>query len=187
MKRVEKSRYFLAIIPPVEISARVLEIKTYFRDHFNCKAPLRSPAHITLHMPFMFKETREAELVSKLKSLATNHTGFDLKLDGFGAFVPRTIYISVEPNATLISFQKTLAQFAKRELKLFNTNYKDQGYHPHITVAFRDLKKAQFPQAWDEFRDREFKAEFKVSSFWLLKHDGKEWQPQSEFTFGQGS
>lgn len=183
MKSAEKNRYFLAIIPPLPIREKVMEVKAYFRDHFNCKAPLRSPAHITLHMPFTFKEGKEAELVEKLKNMVDSQQTFDLTLNGFGAFAPRTIYVTVEDSAPLISFQKDLTQFAKRELGLFNTNYKDQGYHPHITVAFRDLKKALFPQTWSEFKDQEFSATFEVSSFWLLKHDGKNWQPHTEFSF----
>lgn len=164
-----------------------MEIKTYFRDHFNCKAPLRSPAHITLHMPFLFRERKEEELIRKLNDAVTDQPQFEVALDGFGAFAPRTIYIAVEQNEQLTSFQKGLTQFAKRELGLFNTNYKDLGYHPHITVAFRDLKKALFPAAWAEFQQRKFSAIFEVSSFWLLKHDGKNWQLQSEFTFGRSS
>ncbi|GAB5524686.1 MAG: 2'-5' RNA ligase family protein [Roseivirga sp.] len=179
----ESSRYFLAIIPPVIISDRVKGIKKYFLDHYNCKAPLRSPAHITLHMPFLFKEKKEEELVRKLNDGAIDQLSFELALDGFGAFVPRTIYIAVKQNEQLLSFQKGLTQFTKRELELFNTNYKDQGYHPHVTVAFRDLKKALFPAAWAEFQQRKFSAGFEVSSFWLLKHDGKEWQLHTEFPF----
>lgn len=181
----ESSRYFLAIIPPVNISERVLEIKTHFRDHYNCKAPLRSPAHITLHMPFTFKEKKEGELVSKLRNAVTHQPDFKVVLDDFGAFAPRTIYIAVKENEQLMHFQRELTQLAKRELGLFNTNYKDQGYHPHITVAFRDLKKALFPDAWAEFQERKFSADFEVSSYWLLKHNGKEWQLHVEFPFGQ--
>lgn len=187
MKSAEKGRYFLAIVPSPPLQDRVMKVKTYFRDQFNCKAPLRSPAHITLHMPFIFKETKEAELVEKLGNTVINQPPFDLELNGFGAFAPRTIYIAVEDSAQLMSFQKELTQFTKRELGLFNTNYKDQGYHPHVTVAFRDLKKALFAEAWDQFRDRELSHTFKVSSFWLLKHDGKEWHLHTEFPFSQPS
>lgn len=177
------SRYFLAVIPPAPIAERVMEIKTYFRDQYNCKAPLRSPAHITLHMPFLFKASKEVELLEKLKSAALSWSGFEIVLDGFGAFEPRTIFIGVEKNEVLMSFQKDLSVFTRRELGLFNTNYKDHGYHPHMTVAFRDLKKSLFPKAWGEFREREFQANFEVSSFWLLKHDGKIWHAHTECPF----
>lgn len=177
------SRYFLAIIPPVPISERVMEIKTFFRDQYNCKAPLRSPAHITLHMPFLFKTGKEAELQTKLKEVALSCPGFKIRLNGFGAFEPRTIFIEVEKNEALMSFQRDLSAFNRRQLGLFNTNYKDHGYHPHMTVAFRDLKKSLFPQAWSEFREREFEASFEVSSFWLLKHNGKVWQAHTECPF----
>lgn len=158
-----------------------MAIKEYFRDQYNCKAPLRSPAHITLHMPVVLKVTKEKLLVEKLSAFAADKAAFDLQLDGFGAFAPRVIYTRVVPSDPLKVLQKALTDCMKRELGFFNADYKSRGYNPHITVAFRDLKKALFPAAWAEFEGKSFKAEFHVSSFWLLKHDGKVWQPYHEF------
>ena len=70
-------RYFLAIIPPTSLNEKILEIKTYFRDQYYCKAPLRSPGHITLHMPFIFKLKKENELVEKLRNVASGQSTFD--------------------------------------------------------------------------------------------------------------
>lgn len=177
------ARYFLAIIPPTTVLEEVRAIKKHFHDQYNCKAPLRSPAHITLHMPFTRKEKKEPKLLEKLSEFAVDQENFDLSLNGFSAFAPRTIYIAVDENPGLLAFQKGLIQCAKRELNIFSSDYKGRAYHAHMTVAFRDLKKALFPQAWSEFKGRPFTATFTVSSFWLLKHDGKEWQLHTEIPF----
>ncbi len=178
------SKYFLAIIPPEPIYSKVYEIKEYVRDRYNCKAPLRSPPHITLHMPFQWKTQKEKELINKLVQ-ATKEIEFAIDLTGFGAFPPRVIYVDLVPNDELLALQGRIVEFAKRELNLFNADRKDRPYRPHVTVAFRDLKKDQFEIAWDEFSCREFSASFRVNSFWLLKHDGKKWQLLHEFQFSE--
>ncbi|MFM7858912.1 MAG: 2'-5' RNA ligase family protein, partial [Flammeovirgaceae bacterium] len=62
-----------------------------------------------------------------------------------------------------------------------NANYKGQPFQPHVTIAFRDLRKPMFERAWEEFKHRNFKAEFTVDSIALLKHNGKHWNVIMEF------
>ena len=114
---------------------------------------------------------------------ATKFNVFNLALNGFAAFAPRTIYVKNEFSQLLISFQAELAGFCKRELNLFNATH-NRGYNPPITIAFRDLKKEVFPQAWTFFQQQEFSAKFEVDGFWLLKHDGKCWRAYKAFKFG---
>ena len=178
-----KERYFLAIIPPSPIYEQVMDIKTYFKEHYNCKAPLRSPAHITLQMPFLWSPKKESNLTDELANFAQTQQSFNLKLQGFNAFEPRVIYVDVVESQSLRKMQKALVRQLKSELGIFNADYKDRGFHPHMTVAFRDLKKPLFYQAWKEFKDKEFDASFAVNSFWLLLHDGRQWQPHQEFLF----
>lgn len=177
----EHSRYFLALIPPSPLHEKVMEIKAHFYDRYQCKAPLKSPAHITLHMPFLYKEKKEKHLIEKLKQFSGGQKELCIWLNGFGAFEPRNIFVAVQENTALHAFQKELAFFVKKELRLFNVNYKDKGYHAHMTVAFRDLKKALFPQAWAEFKDQVFTECFEAGCFWLLKHDGRQWHQHAEF------
>ncbi|OEK02659.1 hypothetical protein BFP97_14505 [Roseivirga sp. 4D4] len=180
MKAAE-SRYFLALIPPEPLQSEIQKVKEYFRDTYNSKGALRSPAHITLHMPFLWKEKKESKLINLLAQ-ATKEVKFELKLDGYGAFAPKTIFIKNQESQELIDFQKRLAGFAKRHMNLFNATH-NRGYHPHMTVAFRDLKKDDFAKAWNEFQDRSFNKVFEVNSFWLLKHDGSRWNAHKEFQF----
>lgn len=48
--------YFIALVLPSPLYEEVTRLKEYFRDRYNSKAALRSPPHITLHMPFKWKE-----------------------------------------------------------------------------------------------------------------------------------
>lgn len=174
-------RYFLAIIPPEPVASEVTAIKESFIEKYNSIAALKSPPHITLHMPFQWKGRKEERLFSVLAQ-TSSFKPFSVELDGFGAFPPRTIFIQPKACAELEAMNMELLQATKRQLNLFHAVHIG-GFHPHMTVAFRDLRKPMFYKAWKEFEEREFNASFEVNSFWLLKHNGKTWDAYKEFSF----
>lgn len=180
---MNKELYFIAIIPPSPVFEDAMELKNYFKKGYGSRASLNSPPHITLHMPFEWKEGKETFLTEGLSSFAQTQQSFELTLLNFGSFESRVIFIEVVKNDQLELFQKNLHRFCKKEFNLFNANYKEHAFHPHLTVAFRDLKKAEFVKAWDEFREKKFSATCRVNSIVLLKHDGSRWQIFSEFNF----
>jgi 2'-5' RNA ligase len=181
--RKTEKLYFIAIIPPEPVLGEVMELKHYFRDAYQSKASLNSPPHITLHMPFQWKEEKEAMLIKKIKACSKNFEAGEIQLSNFNAFPPRVIYIDVVKTAWLENMQKQLQRFCKTELNLFNANYKEHPYHPHITLAFRDLKKNAFRAAWEEFKNKRLEAVFKPGGITLLKHDGKVWKVLENFKF----
>lgn len=169
-------QYFLAIVPPSPVFEEALNLKHYFKEHYNTKASLNSPPHITLHMPFRWKEEKEHELEEKLRSFKAGVSAFTMQLRNFGSFPPRVIFIDVAPSPDLIALQNKLMKFCKLELNIFNADYKDQPFHPHLTLAFRDLKKSIYAEAWKEFSEKLYTAEFEVTSFAILKHNGRTWE-----------
>ncbi|HEY3402123.1 MAG TPA: 2'-5' RNA ligase family protein [Ohtaekwangia sp.] len=176
-------QYFIALIPPPPVYDDALRLKNYFRDQYNSKASLNSPPHITMHMPFRWKEAKENDLIESLRGFSLGRSSFKLQLLNFGAFAPRVIFIDVTPHEELARLSKELHRFCKRDLNLFNAAYKDQAFHPHLTLAFRDLKKPMFLKAWEEFQERKFSASFTVDKLVLLKHNGKVWDVFRQFDF----
>jgi 2'-5' RNA ligase len=175
------TQYFVAIVPPSPVYEEALNQKEYFKDQYQSKASLNSPPHITLHMPFRWKEEKESILVNRLEDFASGFRPFDIQLNNYDAFAPRVIFINVAKSPELDKLYLELKRFCKRELNLFNADYKDQPFHPHITLAFRDLKKANFEQAWQEFSQREYTRTFIVGRITLLKHNGKIWEAFKAF------
>lgn len=172
----DKQQYFVALIPPEPIRGQLQELKEHFRDVYGSKASLNSDPHITLHMPFKWRQDREERLLDTLKKLVQEYHPFEIKLNGFGSFPPRVIFTQVEESDPLIQLQAEVQQSFRRELKLMNANYRQRAFHPHITLAFRDLKKPAFASAWNEFEDKPYYADWLVDQLFLLKHDGKRWQ-----------
>lgn len=178
--KVEKL-YFVAIVPPSPIYEEAFEQKVYFKTKYNSKASLNSPPHITLHMPFKWVEKNEDEIVSHLTTFAHENSSVAVKLNGFSSFPPRVIFINVEITAELERLQKNLGRYFKRQLNLFNANYKELPFHPHLTLAFRDLKKPNYQKAWEEFVSKNYLATFLASKIALLKHSGSVWEIFQEF------
>jgi 2'-5' RNA ligase len=174
-------QYFIAVIPPSPVFDEALKLKHHFKERYNSKASLNSPPHITLHMPFRWKADKEEELIEKFKKFNPGVKPFKLQLSNFNSFPPRVIFIDVIVNVALKKLQKEITRFCKRSLDLFNADYKEQPFHPHITLAFRDLKKSMYAEAWREFQERKFCKEFIVDRYLLLKHNGKVWENFREF------
>jgi 2'-5' RNA ligase len=183
LKHPDTQRYFIAIVPPEPVYSEAAAFKAYFKDHFNSKASLNSPPHITLHMPFDWKESKENELLDKLSSFVKGYSPIPINLQNFGCFEPRVIFMNVNPSAELFNIQKELERFCKTSFQLFNAQYRDLPFHPHITLAFRDLKKTAFEQVWKEFAIKQYQREFIADRIALLRHDGKVWKVYTEFLF----
>lgn len=175
-------KYFIAIIPPEPVFSEVEKIKLEISQKYNNKSALRSPAHITLHMPFEIKEEKENQLIEKISGFRFSES-FTIELKNFSCFEPKVIFIDVVKKETLNDLQKQLVFHVKSNLNIFN-QYEDlRPYHPHLTIAFRDLKKTDFYLALEEYKNKSFSGAFQVNSFFLLKHTGKIWLKHKEFFF----
>jgi 2'-5' RNA ligase len=173
---MQTHRYLIAILPPEPIASDILTLKEYFRDKYNSKGSLNSPAHITMHMPFEWRADREGHLVDIFHEFTSTHVSFPIELSGFGSFPPRVIFINVVKNPSLNDNQEKLLRFCKTRLNLSNALYRDQPFHPHMTLAFRDLKKDRFAEAWKEFESKRYAAVFEYRQLSLLKYEGKFWR-----------
>jgi 2'-5' RNA ligase len=176
---LSKGVYFIAILPPENILREVHEFKCYARDHFNSSRALRSPAHVTLEPPYKWEDDRTGELIKKIEAFEAPISSFTMALRNFAAFPPRVIYVDVIQNQELLQLQTALKVYL-RTIVGIESDRPDRPFHPHMTVAFKDLRKTVFPKAWAYFKEEKYERTFAVKSFWLLRHDGQEWQPVRE-------
>jgi 2'-5' RNA ligase len=172
-------KYFIAIVLPSAILEEIESIKQKLYNLYNLKGALRSPAHITLHRPFEWREEKEEKLIETLKNFSFNKK-FSIDLKNFNFFEPRVIFVDVLTNETLLELHKELKSFAQTELKLFNEVNDLRGFDPHITIAFRDLKKPIFYDLKKEFENKEYSGSFNYSGFSLLKFE-KKWEVVHDF------
>ena len=174
--------YFIALIPPNPLKDEIQDLKLEVKKKFNSSHSLNAPPHITLLSPFRLEDENEDKLDSMLDVFAQAFEPFDVRFNNFSTFPPRVIFIDVEKNPSLMSIQEKLEEVARSNSELFNYNYDDRPYHPHLTLAFKDLTKKNFHKAWKEFQDRTYDASFKAETLYLLKHDGEKWEVINQFS-----
>lgn len=167
-------KYFIAIVPEGEIQGKATELKLQLKEKFGLKYALKSPAHITLKMPFVWDEAKENRLVSALDKFFKEQAGFRLTLRGIGSFGNRVIYVKVGKQPQLHRLQDELAQLCKTKLNL-TTELSDYAYHPHMTLAFKDLKGRLFKEYYDYLNSIGFKKSVLVKKVALLKRENGRW------------
>lgn len=166
--------YFIALVAPDEINENLLKWKHFMRDHFGCIVALKSPAHITLVAPFWMQPGLEHDLQNSIHAFSSEQKHFTVLLNNFSAFKPRVIYVDVVKNAAIDSLQNTFTEYLLLQNK-FPINKDNRPFHPHVTIATRDLYKKAFYEAWEIFNRKEYKAEWNINSISLLRHNKKNW------------
>ena len=176
-------RYFIATLPPEPVLSEIKAFKNDLLQSYKARIALRSPAHITLFPPFDRDETFEADLTEKLGLFAQSQSPFLIKLDGFGCFYPRVIFVKPHANELLNKLRISLLNYLKENLELVHERFEKQDFHPHLTIANRDLRGEDYDLAWQDFQNRTYQREFMVNSITLLKHDGQRWQVLQNLVF----
>lgn len=165
--------YYVAIVCPADIDKNVLAFKHWMRDHFGSAAALKSPAHITLIPPFWIEENNEEAFIKTVTDFEGTAPPVTVTLNGFSHFGKKTLFVNVEENPALSALkEKVEDHFIQSWGNLIKKD--ERPFHPHVTIATRDVKPSDFVKAWEHFSNKEFKAAFDVNAISLLKlHPGK--------------
>lgn len=176
--------FFVALIPPVSIQDEVTAFKKQAAADFGAAHALRSPPHITLIPPFFFPEEKRKDLDRALRGFAAARAVFEVGLKNFSAFPPRVIFVAVQEDPALSACQRDLAQYLETTLALPVTD--SRPYHPHMTVAFKDLDRKRFPEAWRYFSRQTYERQFQADRLVLLQLVQGFWKGVGEFYLKMG-
>ena len=182
MKVIRK--YFLALVPPPEILQRAHQIKLLIQEQFGIKYALKSPPHVTLKMPFNYNEAKESVLEAKLGDFLKGQKPLELTISGVGTFGQRVIFLGIEKTPELIELQSSLKVFCKRKLNLVD-ELSDRNYHPHLTVAFKDIKPTHFLEVLDLVEKKNISTSWLVKNLTLLKRVDHQWAEYNTFPFSE--
>lgn len=169
------SMYYIAVLCPGELDKKITEFKLWVRDHFGCVVALKSPAHITLVPPFWMKNEWEQRLIITTNEFKLPPGNNIISLDGFSYFGRRVIFINVLENYWLNEI-KSKAETYFNELFPEFIKEDDRPFHPHITVANRDIKPSAFDKIWNYFSNKDFEGEFKADKLSLLRLAKGSWE-----------
>ncbi|HZH64310.1 MAG TPA: 2'-5' RNA ligase family protein [Flavisolibacter sp.] len=174
--------YFTAIVLPQHLDEKIFLYKKWMQEKYNCKVGLKSPAHITISPPFWMDESKEQALIHDVEKMCAETVAFDVTTNNFSAFAQRTLFIAVEENQKLKDFKQRSDAFFRNSS--YGMKSETRPFHPHITIATRDLHKKDFLEAWDYFKNKIFREDFLATGLSLLKHNGKVWEVAYMAKFG---
>lgn len=172
---MSKQLYYIAIVCPPAVDGEIHAHKVYMRDHFGCKAALKSPAHITLVPSFLMEKRLEDDLVETLSAFQPAVEPLDLELRGFDHFGSAVIFVPVV-NSEGLSLLKTALEEHLTAHPALGIRQDSKAFYAHVTIANRDLSETDFPAAWEHFGPLPYEASFQASSFSLLQLDGAHWE-----------
>lgn len=177
----ESSLYFLAIMIPEPYSAAITRIKENIRDEYGCSHALKTVPHITLIAPFSSNDAAVKNWCESVSSKFQNHQALSFRLHDFDHFRKDVLFIRVKTDDEVLAFQRKLQ--AEYELFFNKKNLPYNEWHPHVTIAHRDMDETTFHDLWQKFRNRKYHAEFDTIECVLLKRAGQQWKPFLKCTF----
>jgi 2'-5' RNA ligase len=172
MKNKGKRLYFVALVLPEPYQSEITELKHLAADLFGSSHALNSPAHITLIPPFFATEEEIENFGDKLQSFLQDKKIPGIHIQGAGHFGKRVIYANIKRNPALEKLQKDIFGLFRRFFPGIN---KSNRFHPHITIAFRDLDEDVFPEAWAYFSSMDIEGETHFDSIDILIHKQRKW------------
>lgn len=173
--------YFVAIVPTNPVQQEIMQFKEDAKNMFLSSRSLNSPAHITVIPPFNLALSEESKLASDISSSLGKIRDIYIELNGFGHFGNKVIYVNVAENQFITDINKKL----KKGLEVYLSAEKNQNtkFHPHITVAFKDLMPEIFKTAWNYFSEIDYQRVCNIDSIELLRHENRMWKIVQSFKF----
>jgi 2'-5' RNA ligase len=173
--------FFIALLPDEKVRREITGFKKDCARLFQARHALTSPPHITLIPPFLLRQQQLDKLGDALGDFAASQAPFSVYLQDFDAFPPRVIYVGVLPNDHLTALQLALEKYLETSFGL--KKERPRGFHPHVTIAHRDLDRRQFQPAWEHFSNIEYRRTFLADSIALLEHARGRWEVCGEYAF----
>ncbi len=171
---MNKKLYFLAIIPPDEISAELTSFKKEAKNLYSSSHALNSPPHVTLVPPFWMGHILEAKLRKSIQELNMNKLEFEVHLNGFNYFEPNVLFVNIEESNSLLKCHESAKQCV--EIIIEEPIKMNHPFHPHITVAFKDLSPALLKDAFLHFKEKAFYSQFAFENIRLLSYNDNAWE-----------
>jgi 2'-5' RNA ligase len=175
--------YYAALVLPPELNAQILPMKEWMRERFGCTVGLKSPAHITLLPPFWMQPSLEGDFRDEMDAFAAMRFSFDICTRNFSAFRPRTLFIDVIVDEHLKNLKLACDAWFRQHTQ-YGTKHETRPFHPHITIATRDLPKSSFAEAWSHFEKKTFRECWRADAVSILKHNGRGWDVWHQAAIG---
>ena len=169
----DHSLFFFAIPLPEQLKSEIQVITEEISEKYQTRKALNSEPHITIIPPFWYPNTKTDTLKNVITHVSKFTWDFPIELDGYNTFPRNVLFIEVLMSEDLQLCHDQTYNCLPRDLFYKIKRY--PSYHPHITIAFKDIGNNEFAEAKREYLPLEFSRIFNFESIALYKHNGRSW------------
>ncbi len=174
----------IAIVPPDPLFTTIRKEQEYIAETWGPLHALRTPPHITIIPPMALSSAETGFLYGMAEAIAGSVTPFDILLQGYGAFKPRVIFIEPAKADGLQLLHDIWRQALMTRMPHVLEKYPDRPFHPHVTLAHKDVKGSQFAKAYEHYAKQTFHASFTADHFHILQHAEEGWIIEKGYRLG---
>ena len=167
---VSSQEYLLVINPDTNISTDIRYFKNKVWELVSDYPGLYAPPHISIYNFLGFQQKEDA-IIEALCNVSKSVKSAFIHLENFHCFEGSgTIYLTPKPKNYFSMLLRALyptifnCNGINRQSKIYSST------EPHITIA-RNLRKEQFVQAWDYFKEKSYQSCFVAESLVLLRKE----------------
>lgn len=181
----DKQLKLIAIVLPEPLFSLVREEQNFIAKTWGCRQALRVPPHVTIIPPLSVKEKEVKELESIAKEVAGHRKPFSMKITGYDTFSPRVIFLKPNFPYELGLLYTNLRDAIIPKIPQALNRYPDESFHPHITLAYRDLTPDQFKEMWRHYKNKKAKYTIDINQISILVNTEDGWVIESSYELGK--
>jgi 2'-5' RNA ligase len=165
---------YFSLVCPESVGRDIRGFQQWLFLRHGARAAMKSPAHITLIPPFWWPTANLDALSAHAAAFRFAPPTLKVRLEGFGHFGKRVLFVRIEDQPELQALQEA---FNGHMQLLAGGNMKadDRPFHPHVTIATRDMTPAAFREAWEHFSRMDYRAAMDLDTISLMLHSSGAW------------
>lgn len=171
-----RQTHFIGVLLPDDLTCVVEECRRYMNRTYGCRSGHATPVHVTLVPPFALpRDYTTEDVVEALLRGVPQDFSFSARTENFGAFGDRTLFAAVRP-APEWNRLKNAAETALRGAFPGCLRKDPRPFHPHITVANRDIPPGASTAALRVLNGKKFEEDFPVDNMTVFVRKGGGWE-----------
>lgn len=173
---MEKNLKLIAILPQEPYFSEIRKEQEYIATTWGPVHALRTPPHITIVPPVSLTSSEVGWLFGMAGALSGSLPSFKMELHDYGSFKPRVIFINTIINRELHEMYDLWHQALLSKMPHVLDKYPDRPYHPHLTLAHKDVSTQQFDRIWRYYANKKYRVSFTADHFCILNHTENGWE-----------
>lgn len=171
----------IAIVVPEPVYSYARAEQEYIAQTWGPRQSLRNPPHITLIPPLQLLPDEVSKLQDIAHEMASTNFSFELKVNGFESFPPRVIFIKPNFPKELNLLYLRMRNAIRASIPNALNRFPDESFHPHITIAYKDVKPEQFKSMWKYYRNKKVRFTVSIDRFCMLDNRDGQWVIEAQY------